>query len=146
MKNIVSIITGIILLTGIVSCESSEDISNNMDHEVPSYKVLTDSLVVNAGQTVSIKVDVSDNGGLSKLVFSYNNWKLRESITLASPKTYSFETSLTIPADAEKEWEESIVQNNGATVKITQQYHKLVLEATDIHMNIRIIPIYIKVE
>jgi hypothetical protein len=131
------------------ACETAEDISLGMDHEVPSYQVLTDSLVVHPGQTVEIKVNVTDNAGLSKLVFAYGNWLLRESVTLDElnyPLSYSFTTSLTIPEDAEKEWEEDFVQNNGATLKIVQQYHKLILEATDVNKNVRNIPVYIKVE
>ena len=93
------------------ACETSEEISMGFDHEVPTYKVLTDSLLVQAGQTVELKVEVTDNAGLKKLVFSYGNWFLFESITLdesGNPKSYVFETSITVPDDAEKQWNEVI--------------------------------------
>ena len=131
------------------ACETAEDISAKMDHEVPSYKVLTDSLIVHAGQIVNIKVEVSDNVGLDKLVFSYGKWLLRESVSLKElncPKSYLFETTLIIPEDAVKEWDEEVITNTGTSYKITQHYHKLNLEATDKNMNVRNIPIYIKVE
>jgi hypothetical protein len=131
------------------ACETAEDISNDMDHEVPSSVVLTDSLLVQAGQTVEIKIDVSDNAGLNKLVFSYGNWRLRESVSLEElnhPKTYRFETRLTIPEEAEKEWTEEAIMNTGDVYTVTQRYHKLNLEATDVNMNVRNIPLYIRVE
>ncbi len=131
------------------ACESSEDISKGFDHEVPTYRVLTDSLVVQTGQTVALKVEIADNAGLKKVVFSYGNWFLFESIALdelGNPKSYVFETSITIPDDAEKQWSEELIRQDGSKRTITQQYHKLILEATDINMNVRNIPIYIKVE
>lgn len=138
------------LLAGLFyACETAEDLSKRLDHEVPFCKVLTDSLIVYAGQSIEIKVDVSDNAGLDKLVFSYENWFLRETVSLRElnyPKSYRFETRLVIPDDAEKEWEEEVITNTGASYKITQCYHKLNLEATDINMNVRNIPIYIQVK
>ena len=144
------LIISIGLLAGLFyACETAEDISNRLDHEVPSYTVLTDSLLVQAGQQVEIKVDVSDNTGLDKVVFSYGKWLLRETISLRElnyPKSYRFETTFVVPEDAEKEWEEEVMTNTGVSYKITQRYHKLNLEATDINMNVRNIPIYIQVK
>ncbi|MDR0541239.1 MAG: hypothetical protein LBH19_03390 [Dysgonamonadaceae bacterium] len=139
----------ILLLFALYACENAEDISNKMDHEVPYCKVLTDSLAVLAGQSASIQVEVSDNAGLDKMVLSYGNWMLRESISLKelnNPKSYRFETTVKVPEDAAKEWMEEVIMNTGASYTITQYYHKLVLEATDINMNVRNIPVYIKVE
>jgi hypothetical protein len=131
------------------ACESAEDISNGMDHEVPSYKVLTDSLLVQAGQNVEIKVEIADNAGLSKVVFSYDNWLIRESFDLLEekyPMSYTFTTVVAIPDDAAQVWEEDEVLNDGTTIKIRQQYHSLNLEVTDINMNVRNVPVYIRVE
>ena len=131
------------------ACESSEEISRKMDHEVPSYKVLTDSLIVSRGQEVEIKVEVSDNAGLARMMLTYGNWGVQEVVTLAElnyPKTYLFVTKVRIPDDAAKEWIEDFMQNDGYVYKITQKYHKLKLEATDINMNVRNIPIYLKVQ
>lgn len=129
------------------SCgETAEEISAGMDHEVPSYKVLTDSLVVSPLQEVQLKVEISDNAGLSRIVFSYGNWGLNSAINIeGSPKTHLFETTVTIPQDAAKEWVESVTENDGTIVQKSQTYHKLVLTATDINMNVKAIPIYIKV-
>ncbi|MDR0546960.1 MAG: hypothetical protein LBG77_05190 [Dysgonamonadaceae bacterium] len=138
------IIFAIIAVVSFYACETSEDISLGMDHEVPSYYVLTDTLYSRAGQTVDIKIDVSDNAGLNKLVFSYGEWLLRESVTLADkPKNYTFEISVFVPEDAKTEWQEEVILNDGSKKTVTQNYHKLLLEATDISMNVRKIPFYI---
>lgn len=127
--------------------DNAEEISLGFDHEVPSYKVLTDSLSVDPLQQVELKVEVSDNEGLKRLVFSYGDWTINQAMDLeGTPKSYTFTTALTIPQDAEKEWEEEIQRHDGTYYTITQNYHKLTLVATDINMNARTIPIYIKVK
>jgi hypothetical protein len=137
----------IITFIAFYACETSENISFDLDHEVPSYSVLTDSLEVEKGQTVLLKVVVSDNAGIGKVVFSYGEWQIRESITLDdTPKSYTYETSVTIPVDAATEWQEELILNDGSKQTVTQHYHKLLLEATDINMNVRNIPIYIKIK
>jgi hypothetical protein len=148
--NMSKIVFAIIVLFSLVfsACETSEDISFGMDHETPSGQVMTDSLRVLAGQTRGIQVIVSDNAGLSKLVFSYSDWTIRESVSLAEwnyPLSYIFETTITVPEDALEEWEEEVVLNDGSTKTIIQRYHKLNLEATDVNMNVRNIPVYIRV-
>jgi hypothetical protein len=148
MRKIVSLLLSFFLLMFFYACESSEDISNKLDHEVPSCKVLTDSLSVSPGQTVAIQVEVSDNAGLDKLVFSYSNWSLRESVSLNDqnyPKAYTFSTNVTIPDDALTEWNEDLILNDGTSIKIIQHYHKLNLEVTDINMNVRNAPVHLRV-
>lgn len=126
--------------------ETAEDISYGMDHETPSYKVLNDSAVVSPLQEVQLEIEVSDNAGLKKVIFAYGDWNLNEVIELdGSPATYVYKKTITIPADAAKEWVESVKENDGTIVEIDQTYHKLTLTATDINMNVKIIPIYIKV-
>lgn len=131
----------------LASCgQSAEDISYGFDHEVPQYKVLTDSLVVDPLQGVTLIVEVSDNVGLKRLEFSYSDWKLMEAHNISdSPRKLTFETSIHIPIDAEKVWQEKVTQNDGTIVTITQTYHRLTLLATDVNQNVRRIPIYIKV-
>ena len=149
MKHIISIISVFFLLAFFNACDSSEDISYKMDHEVPSYKLLTDSLLVQQGQNVEIKVEISDDAGLSTIVFSYDVWSVRESFSLMEenyPKSYTFAITITIPDDAEKEWIEEVIRNDGSTVRIPQQYHKLNIEASDVNLNVRNIPVYIKVQ
>lgn len=133
------------------ACDSAYDTSMKSDHEVPSYKVLTDSLTVKPGQNVGLKVEVSDNEGLQDLVFSYGDWSIMESLSddlrqLNYPKTYLFEATITVPDDAKEEWIEDFERNDGSVIKIVQHYHKLNLDATDINMNFRNIPIYIRVQ
>jgi len=148
MRHIVSVMV-VCFLAFFFACESSEDISRKMDHEVPSYKVLTDSLTVAPGQQIEIKVEISDNAGLSKLLLTYGNWGIQEVLSLADlnyPKTYLFTTKVSVPNDAAKEWVEDFIRNDGYVLKINQKYHKLNLEATDINMNVRNIPVYIRVQ
>lgn len=139
-------------MTAIVlySCgDNAEETSFSYDHQVPAYKVITDSLLVSKGEVVNLKVEVKDNAGLQKLIFSYGDWGVSENIDLKDssyPKEYTFETSITIPEDSKTEWTETVVMNDGYTYTRTQQYHKLTLLATDINMNPVTIPIYIKVK
>ncbi|MDR2086538.1 MAG: hypothetical protein LBP72_05125 [Dysgonamonadaceae bacterium] len=130
------------------ACETAENISFGMDHETPSGMAVTDSLQVHPGQTVDIKIAVSDNAGLSKVVFSYGEWMIRESVSLAElnyPQSYTFETSIVIPEDAITAWEEDVILNDGSKKTIVQHYHQLLLEATDRNMNVKDIPVYIRV-
>ncbi|GBU06805.1 hypothetical protein AwDysgo_01360 [Bacteroidales bacterium] len=131
-----------------VACESSEDISNGMDHSVPIYKVLTDSLIVNELEEIEIKVEVEDEGALAKLEFFYADWNLRQLVDLRSqgaPKSYIFAVIIKIPEGAKKQWIEDVVANDGTIYKRQQSYHRLQLLATDMSQNVRTIPIYIKV-
>jgi hypothetical protein len=120
-----------------------------MDHETPSGTAITDSLSVLPGQTIDIQVFVEDAAGLSKLVFSYDNWTIRESVSLAElnyPQTYTFKTTVAVPEDALAEWEEEAVLNDGSARIRIQRYHKLLLEATDRNMNVKNIPVHIHVD
>ncbi|MDD3078801.1 MAG: hypothetical protein PHH37_06825 [Paludibacter sp.] len=131
-----------------IACgDSAEETSFSLDHKVPSYEVLTDSLLVNQSDSVEIKVKVSDESGLYRLVFAYDDWLLNETVYLDnSPKEYLYEIKIGIPEDAETEWKESVTKNDGSTEAITQHYHKLLLTATDACLNVRVIPIYIRVQ
>ena len=151
MKSLKFKILVFVLAGFLYSCDSAYDISMKFDHEVPSYKLLTDSLIVSPGQNVAIKVEVSDNEGLAELVFSYGEWNIMESLSdalreLSFPKSFTFETSIIIPDDARKEWIEDLERNDGSIIKIVQNYHKLNLAATDINLNVRNIPIFIRVQ
>jgi len=150
MKHIEFKILVFVLAGFLYACDSAYDISMKFDHEVPSYKLFTDSLTVSPGQTVAIKVEVSDNIGLAELVFSYSEWSIMESLSdalreLNYPKSFTFETSIIIPEDAREEWIEDLERNDGSIVKITQNYHKLNLEVTDVNLNVRNVPINIRV-
>ncbi|MDR2805185.1 MAG: hypothetical protein LBB85_06005 [Dysgonamonadaceae bacterium] len=139
----------IVFLLIFQACETAEDISFGMDHETPTGRAITDSLSLLPGQTCDIRVIVEDNAGLSQVIFSYGDWMIRESVSLAEinyPQSYTFETSIAIPEDALAEWQEELILNDGSKTTITQRYHKLLLEATDKNMNVKNIPVYIHVE
>lgn len=148
IKEIKYILLTLLALVFYACGESAEDISFGYDHEVPQYEVLTDSLVVDPLTTVDLKVRISDNEGLSKYVFSYGNWAINKAEELDKAgiiKEFLFEMTITVPADAEKEWEETVIEKDGATRTIIQTYHKLEMTITDINMNVTKVPVYIKV-
>ncbi|MDR2475260.1 MAG: hypothetical protein LBD45_05330 [Bacteroidales bacterium] len=130
------------------ACETAEDISNSMDHETPSCIVFGDSLWSPPGETVEIAAKISDNSGLGKLEFSYGEWMIRESVSFAElnfPKSYIFRTTFVIPANAQREWQEEVIEKTGSRKVITQRYHKLLLEITDINMNVLKVPVHVRV-
>lgn len=142
------IIPFVIILLIISSCETTEDILNSIDHEVPTIEFAQDSLVVNAGASVSISATVEDESGIERVEFSYGNWRINEIQDLsdqASSETYEFTTEIIVPVDAEKEWEEDKYFNDASSIKIIQQYHRLELKAWDKNRNERKSIIYIKV-
>ncbi|HET6560091.1 MAG TPA: hypothetical protein VFG54_22375 [Prolixibacteraceae bacterium] len=187
MKNIFSIAI-LILALGIVSCETSEDISNELDHRVPDCKTLTLSangqteviddniaplllwgvvpqtnlevitlptLTATKGSIVDISVVISDNVALKTAEISYPNWLFSKYINFTNPEgdiplkpqSYTFTAQVTVPEDAvTAPWLENYYFNDGSSMKITQSYHKIVLTVTDINMNVRILPIFVKVE
>lgn len=147
-KTYLRIALSLVFAAIVSSCgESAEDISFGYDHEPPKYTVLTDSLAVTPLQQVPLKVEITDNEGLRKLSFSYGDWSIVKAVTIeGSPKSYVFQDTITVPADAIREWTESVTLNTGGTMTVSQTYHKLTIEATDVNMNVRTIPIYIKVE
>ena len=107
--------------------ETADEISAGMDHTVPGYTVLNDSLVVSPLQEVQLEIEVTDAAGLKRLVFSYGNWGITEAINIdGAPTKHTFTKTITIPQDAAKEWVESVTEN-------------------DVNQNVKEIPIYIKV-
>ncbi len=136
-----------ILATLFYACgDSAEDVSFGYDYKVPKYEVLTDSLIVEPLQTIEIKVRISDNEGLNKYVFSYGDWAVSKAEELNGMKEYLFEMSITIPADAKKEWEDTFTEKDGTVRSIVQTYHKLIMLVTDVNMNVTNVPVYIKVK
>jgi hypothetical protein len=138
-----------LLLVGFISAcgESSEDISSKYDHEPPKYQVANDSTLAEPLQEVSVKVEITDNAGLKRLVFSYSDWTVSQAVDLDdAPKSYTFETTVVVPANAAKTWTKQVIRNDGTTTTVQETYHKLVVTATDINMNVRAIPVYIKIK
>lgn len=142
-------IAAILCLSVFTACETSEDISNGFDHEVPVCTVLTDSMEVERGATINIKVNASDNVGLSSVLLE-GLWQIREYVLLddaGNPKTYSFSADIVVGKDAAYEpWDENVYLNDGSSYKIKQYYHKLEFTAVDVNMNKRKAIVYIKIK
>jgi hypothetical protein len=149
MKNkLLIIIVQLFLVFVFASCESAEEISRSFDLEVPTCKVQNDSSVVAAGSTVDLKVQLSDNVGLSKLEFAYDAWTVSESVNLVdqgSPKSYLYQVTIKVPATALTSWFETVYRNDGSSYVTTQVYHKLTLKVYDVNGNMRTAYVYIKV-
>lgn len=182
------IIAVLVLAFGIVSCETSEDISNGLDHQVPDCKTLTltangetkviddnvfplllwgvvpqtnlevitlPTVTASKGSAIDISVVISDNVALKTAEISYPNWLFSKYINFTNPegdiplkpKSYTFTAQVVVPLNAvTAPWLENYYFNDGSSMKITQSYHKIVLTVTDVNMNVRIIPIFVKVK
>ena len=182
------IIAVLVLAFGIVSCETSEDISNGLDHQVPDCKTLTltangetkviddnvfplllwgvvpqtnlevitlPTVTASKGSAIDISVVISDNVALKTAEISYPNWLFSKYINFANPvgdiplkpKSYTFTAQVVVPENAvTTPWLENYYFNDGSSMKITQSYHKIVLTVTDVNMNVRIIPIFVKIK
>jgi hypothetical protein len=137
-----------IILLVISSCETTEDILNSIDHEVPGINFDQDSLVVNAGESVNISATIDDESGIERVEFSYGDWRINEIKDLSdqtSTEIYEFTTEIMVPADAVKEWEEDKYFNDASSIKVIQQYHRLELKAWDKNRNERKGILYMKV-
>ena len=187
MKHIINIAI-VVFALGMASCESSEDTSNGLDHQVPDCKKLTISangqtkviddnisslllwglvpqtnlekitlptVTATKGSTVYISVVISDNVALKTAEISYSNWLFSKYINFTNPggdiplkpKSYTFTAQVVVPGNAvTTPWLENYYFSDGSTMKITQSYHKIVLTVVDVNMNVRIIPVFVKVE
>jgi hypothetical protein len=142
------IISFVIILLVISSCETTDDILNSIDHEVPTIDFGQDSLTVDAGASVIITATIEDESGIERIEFSYGNWRINEIVDLsdqASTEIYEFTSEVTVPVDAVKEWEEDKYFNDGSSIKIIQKYHRLELKAWDKYRNQKKSIVYIKV-
>lgn len=182
------IIAVLVLALGMVACETSEDISNGLDHQVPDCKTLTltangetkviddnvfplllwgvvpqtnlevislPTVTASKGSAIDISIEINDNVALKTAEISYPNWLFSKYINFANPtgdiplkpKNYTFTAQVVVPQNAvTTPWLENYYFNDGSSMKITQSYHKIVLTVTDVNMNVRIIPIFVKVE
>jgi len=187
MKKIIHIAT-LLIAFGLVSCETADQISNGLDHQVPEGKALTLSangqtkvindnisslllwgvvpqtnletislptLTVSKGDSISISVVISDNVALKTADLAISDWLFDKYINFSNPEgnipktpqSYTFTAKVGVPLNAvTTPWLEDYYFNDGSSMKITQSYHKLTLTVTDINMNQRIIPIFVKVQ
>jgi hypothetical protein len=187
MKHLINIAI-LVFTLGMASCESADDTSNQLDHQVPDCKSLTltangqtkviddnisslllwglvpktnlekitlPTVTAAKGSTINISVVISDDVALKTAEISYPNWLFSKYINFTNPegeiplkpKSYTFTVQLVVPDNAvTTPWLESYYYNDGSSIKITQSYHKIVLTVVDINMNVRIIPVFVKVE
>lgn len=178
----------LILALGMASCETADNTSNELDHQVPECKSLTLSasgqtkviddnisslllwgvvpqtnleiitlptVTASKGSILDISVVISDDIAIKTAEISYPNWLFSKYINFTNPegdiplqpKSYTFTAQAVIPADAvSTPWLENYFYHDGSSIKITQSYHKIVLTVVDINMNVRIIPVFVKVE
>jgi len=176
------------LILTFVSCQSSDDISNGFDHQVPVCKTLTlvygtqtsviddntvtkyywgyvplsnletltlPTISVSKGDTFNIHVAISDNASLSSLTLVNSTWMFSKYINFKNPevgipltpKAFTLNVDVPVPATAvSTSWLENYYFNDGSYMKISTTYHKLELTVTDVNMNKRIVPIFVKVQ
>jgi hypothetical protein len=121
------------------ACESTDDRLNEIDHTVPVVQFESDTLEVTAGDKATINAVVKDDSGIQRIEFSYGDWRINKitDLTLeANTVSYPFSLEITVPADAARQWEESLYFKDASSIKITQQYHRLALTAWDRNRNL----------
>jgi len=130
------------------ACESTDNVLNKIDHTVPSVLFSQDTLEVTAGEKITVQAVIADESGIQRMEFSYGDWRINQIIDLKDSTlttSYPFSLEITVPVDAAKQWEESKYFNDGSSIKITQQYHQLILSAWDNNRNLRKGILYVKV-
>ena len=130
------------------ACETTEDTLNSLDHTVPTIEFVPDTVEVAAGESLTINAVVEDESGIQRIEFSYGDWRINEIVDLTSesyPRSYSFSIEINVPLDAKMQWEEDKFFNDGTSIKITQQYHKLSLSTWDKNRNLKKKYVYVKV-
>lgn len=133
----------------ITSCESTEDILERLDHEVPVVEFISDTVEVDAGATLNVDAWVRDSSGIERIEFSYGNWRINEIEDLSEQpvmEEVEFSTEITVPEDALKEWQEEKYFNDASSIMIIQQYHPLALSAWDKNRNTTRAYLYVKVK
>ena len=141
------VIYSLILLSAIFFIACNDDLNDGVDYISPKAVLDVDSLEVSRGETVTLKATVKDPSGISYVSLTYAGWNVSEEIKFEEDeyqKEYSFEYSLKVPENAELEWTEDYVKNDGTRFKIKQQYHKLSLTCYDGVNNKNIYYFYIK--
>ncbi|MCX6226530.1 MAG: hypothetical protein NTV01_17575 [Bacteroidia bacterium] len=131
------------------ACESTDDVLNRIDHTVPSVQFSPDTLEVAAGENVTINAVIEDESGIQRIEFTYGDWRINKIIDLSNDSntvTYPFTLDIQVPADALQQWEENSYFNDGSSIKIIQQYHKLTLSAWDKNRNLNKSYLYVKVK
>jgi hypothetical protein len=130
------------------ACESTDDVLNRIDHTVPSVLFSSDTLESAPGESVVINAVIEDESGIQRIEFTYGDWRINKIVDLSSEAatvSTPFTLEIMIPENAVKSWEENQYFNDGTSIKITQQYHRLTLSAWDKNRNLNKRVVYLKV-
>lgn len=127
-------------------CESAEDISYNMDHEVPMVVFSLESSEVERGVQHQIQIEVSDNVGLKSVDISYPDWNFQYSKKLNGEVRFTEMLSIDVPEDALLEWEEVKYRNDGSSYSEIERYHRFTVVSYDVNQNKRTSYFYMKVK
>lgn len=141
---ILSKILSVFVLAAFISCESAEDISYGLDHEVPEISFSSERTEVKRGEKTSIEIFVSDEAGLASVEISYPEWGVQSSNKLEGQVDYSETLTVEVPSDALLEWEETKYRNDGSTYTAIETYHKFTVTAIDVNLNKRKSYFYVK--
>lgn len=139
----------VFLVMVFTSCESTDDILERLDHEVPEVEFMSDTVEVEAGSTLNVDAWVRDSSGIERIEFSYGNWLINVIEDLSGEpvmEEVEFSTEIAVPEDALKEWEEEKYFNDASSIVIIQQYHPLALSAWDKNRNMRKAYLYVKIK
>jgi hypothetical protein len=138
----------VFLVMVLTSCESTDDILERLDHEVPEVEFMSDTVEVDAGSTLNVDAWVRDASGIERIEFSYGNWLINvidDYSEAPASDEVTFSTERMVPEDALKSWEEEKYFNDASSIMIVQEYHPLALSAWDRNRNMRKAYLYVKV-
>ena len=133
----------------LTACESTDEVLNKIDHTVPSVQFSPDTIEVAANENLTINAVIEDESGIQRIEFTYGDWRINKIVDLSNESntvTYPFLITVQVPPDAVKEWQEDHYFNDGSSIKVIQQYHKLTLNAWDKNRNLNKSFLYVKVK
>ena len=146
MKNIKKGIIILIAVMAIAACK--QDFNADFDMYSPQADIPVDTFAVASGGKVTLKATLTDMSGVASYRLEYDKWEISEEKKLdevGNPKTYNFETEITVPVDAQLSWTEKYQKNDGSSFDITQTYHKISLTFYDTVRNKNIVYFYVKI-
>ena len=144
MKKLIYLIAISLCIT-LISCE--QEINKGVDFISPKAFIESDSLEVFRGDSVNIKILLTDESGISHVSLSYPEWNINDDVLIGEENItnqYHYSYTIKVPMNAVLEWEENYQKHDGTNYLITQHYHKFLLTSYDGVKNKNSIYIYIK--
>jgi len=139
----------VVVCVGLLAIACNYDRNEGFDTRSPQAVILTDTILVAKGSTVTLKATLSDESGLKSYRLQYSDWEVNEEKVRIDesgyPKTYEFSANVLVPDTAKLSWNESYQKNDGSTFNITQTYHKISLTFYDAVNNLNVVYFYIKI-